>query len=216
MGRYTTALDICQAAAYKIGAAPVTNIENPGTVTEQRLSFLYDRVRRYVLRVGVWNFAQKVTRLTSLSEDMPEGFSSVFMFPTDFIRFLGFVQGGEFYVPPTDDYMIANNRVYLKYYTDTSIWLKYISDFENVATMDDCFIDTLILRLAYELAYIESGKSTLVTRLLEEYEYSLLQAKMIDGQEQKPRRVCRSRWQQARHYGSSSDSALPYRIGLDI
>ena len=81
MGRYTTALDICQAAAYKIGAAPVTNIENPGTITEERLSFLYDRVRRYVLRVGVWNFAQNITRLTSLSEDMPEGFSSVFMFP---------------------------------------------------------------------------------------------------------------------------------------
>lgn len=217
MARYTSSVDICRAAAYKIGTIPITNIETPTTVTEERLSFLYDRVRRYVLRVGIWHFAQKIVRLTCLSEDLPSGFSKAFLFPEDFIRFMGLVEGGRFYVPPSDDYMIANGRLYLANETNNFIWLKYISDFKNVSAMDDCFIDAFILRLAYELAFMETTKTTLTNRLLEEYEYALLQAKMVNGQEHKPKVVCRSSWLRDRNRVSSVGVALPYRTEeLDI
>lgn len=60
MGKFTTRVDICQAAAMKVGAQDITSVENPKTVTESRLSFLYDQTKRYVLREGIWNFAQKL------------------------------------------------------------------------------------------------------------------------------------------------------------
>lgn len=45
MGKFTIRADICQAAAMKVGAQDITSVENPKTVTESRLSFLYDQTK---------------------------------------------------------------------------------------------------------------------------------------------------------------------------
>lgn len=214
MGKFTTRVDICQAAAMKVGAQDITSVENPKTVTESRLSFLYDQTKRYVLREGIWNFAQKIVTLPSLSEEVPEGFSKVFALPNDNVRFMGIIVNGEYVVPDTDLYMLADNKIYFKnfYYVGDTLTLKYIRDINDVRKFDDLFIASFVLRLAYELAFAETQKSALTNRLLEEYAASIIQAKMVDGQEQKPRRVSRSGWLAARRSIESTGIALPWRI----
>lgn len=221
MARFSSKNDICQAAAFKIGTEPITDVDNPQTVMEKRLGFLYDKVRRYVLRLGVWNFAQQIKTIANLKEEVPEGFAMVFEFPNDFVRFEGFVVDGEYIVPDTSSYMIANSKIYLRgpnYAVQKDnvslLTIKYIKDFEEVRRFDDCFLDAFILRLAYELAYMTTTKTTLTNRLNEEFWESITQARMIDGQEQKPRVVSRSKWVQARRAGSYSSVALPYREGM--
>jgi len=211
MSKYTSRVDICQAAAMKVGSRDISNIENPKTTTESRLSFLYDQTKRYVLREGIWNFAQKIVTISSLDEVIPEGFSKVFALPNDNVRFMGLMINGEFYVPHTEDYMLADGKIYMKRYPSDSITIKYIRDINDVRKFDDTFVSAFVLRLAYELAFVESGKNTLSNRLLEEYTLAMTQAKMIDGQEQKPRLVSRSKWMRARGRGSYSGSALPWR-----
>lgn len=219
MAKLSSKIDICQAAAYKIGTEPITDVDNPKTVMEKRLGFLYDKVRRYVLRLGVWNFAQEIKTLASLREDTPEGFALVYEFPNDFIRFEGLMVNGEYIVPDTSSYMIAGGKIYLRgsNYSDPeslTLTIKYIKDFTEVGRFDDCFTDAFVLRLAYELAYMTTTKTTLTNRLNEEFQESLIQARMIDGQEQKPRIVSKSKWVQARRAGSYTSVALPYREGM--
>lgn len=213
MSKFTTSTQICQAAAMKVGAQDITSIENPKTVTESRLSFLYDQTKRYVLREGIWNFAQKIVTLPSLSEETPEGFSKVFALPNDNVRFMGIIVNGEFVVPDTELYMLADNKIYFRgsAYVGDTLTLKYIRDINDVRKFDDLFVASFVLRLAYELAFVETQKSALTNRLLEEYAASIIQAKMVDGQEQKPRRVTRSRWMRARRSVDLSGVSLPWR-----
>lgn len=211
MSKFTTRIEICQAAAMKVGSQDVTSIENPKTVTESRLSFLYDQTKRYVLREGVWNFARKIVTITSLAEAMPLGFTKVFALPSDNVRFMGIMINGLFIVPRTEDYALADGKIYFRGYSSNTLDLVYIRDINEVRKFDDSFIAAFVLRLAYELSFAESGKSALTNRLLQEYSMALDQAKMVDGQEQKPRIVSRSKWMRARGAGSRSGLALPWR-----
>lgn len=132
-----------------------------------------------MLREGIWNFAQKIVTLPSLSEEVPEGFSKVFALPNDNVRFMGIIVNGEYVVPDTDLYMLADNKIYFKnfYYVGDTLTLKYIRDINEVRKFDDLFVASFVLRLAYELAFAETQKSALTNRLLEEYAASIIQAK---------------------------------------
>ena len=211
MSQYTSRVDICQAAAMKIGSQTITSIENPKTVTESRLSFLFDKVKRTVIRAGVWNFAQAILTLPSVSEDVPDGFTKVFALPNDYLRYIGVIQNGFLVVQDTEDYMLAGGKIYQRNYASDSLTIKYLRDVSDVKKFDDLFIEALVLKLAYELCFIESQKSALTKRLLEEYTLKMVEAKAINGQEQKPRRVQRSRWGAARRSVSNSSASMPWR-----
>ena len=211
MSQYTSRVDICQAAAMKIGAQTVTSIENPKTVTESRLSFLYDKVKRTVIRAGVWNFAQAILTLPSLSEDVPDGFTKVFALPNDYLRYIGVMVNGFLTIQDTEDYMLAGGKIYQRNYTSDALTIKYIRDVNDIKKFDDLFIEALVLKLAYELCFIESQKSAMTRRILEEFTLKMVEAKAINGQEQKPRRVSNSRWGAARRAVGRSGIAMPYR-----
>ena len=213
MGRFNARVDICQAAAMKVGSEDITSIENPVTVTESRLSFLYEQTKRYVLRSAVWNFAQRIVTLASCAETPPAGFTKVFALPPDNVRYLGLMINGELVTQATEDYMLADGKIYQRFITSDSLVIKYIRDVHEVKKFDDLFIKAFVLALAYELAFVESQKSVLSDRLLKEYDLALMEAKSIDGQEQKPRRITRSRWATARRRGSISNSATLYLTG---
>lgn len=211
MSTYTSKVDICQGAAMLVGTESISSIENPKTVTESRLSFLYDKVRVSVLRQGVWNFATKVFTLSKLvGEDLPDGMAAAYSFPTDFIRYMGLFLNGEMYVQDTSDYLISNGKLYQRYYDSDSLSIIYIRNIQDVSKFDPLFSDALVLKLASELAFVETGRTTLVSQLREEYELALVAAKAVDGQEQKPKRITRSKWLTARRLGLRSSAATPY------
>lgn len=211
MSQYTSRVDICQAAAMKIGSQTVTSIENPTTVTESRLSFLYDKVKRTVLRAGMWNFAQAIATLASISEDVPDGFSKVFALPNDYLRHIGIMVNGVLITQDTEDYMLVGDKIYQRNYTADALTIKYIRDVSDVKKFDDLFIEAFVLKLAYELCFIETQKSVLTKSLLEQYTLKLVEAKAVSSQEQKPRRVQHSRWRASRNAVSNTSVALPWR-----
>lgn len=192
MAKFTTDIDICNDAISRIGGKPIHSIEDPTTYTEQLCSSMYIKNRQIVLRSAVWNFAKCIKPIAKSDETL-KGFSGVYPLPNDFVRFLG-VQNMDLMGGETDRYMLADRKIYLKDSAPDSINLIYIKDVSDVAKFDALFIEAFSLRLAYNLQFALTGKNTTSQRLYEEYLEALTIAKMIDGQEQKPIRVQRSKW----------------------
>lgn len=203
MPKFTTDIDICNDAIARIGGKFIHSIEAPTTYTEELCASMYDKNRRVVLRLAVWNFA-KAIKPVAKSDEKLNGFSGVYPLPNDFVRFLG-VQNMDLMGSGTDRYMLADRKLYLKDEAPDSINLIYIKDVSDVAKFDDLFIEALSLRLAYNLQFALTGKNTTAQRLYEEFLEALTAAKMIDGQEQKPIRVERSKWlaKRRRYYTGS-------------
>lgn len=209
MGKFTSEIDICNDAIARVGGKFISSIETPTTHTETLLSSIYAKNRRIVLRSAVWNFAKTLKTITKSTETL-SGFSGVYPLPNDFVRFLG-VQNMDLMGSETDRYMLSDNKLYLKDGSADSIVLIYIKDVTDVTCYDALFVEAFSLRLSYNLQYALSGKNTTSDRLLQEYRDALQDAKMIDGQEQKPIKVQRSRWLSARHRGRSSTYASTER-----
>jgi len=213
MSQLTSEIDICNDAIARLGGKFITSIYNPVTHTETLLSSIYAKNRRIVLRSAVWNFAKTLKTIAKSNEVTP-GFSAVYPLPNDFIRFLG-VQNMDLMGSQVDRYMLSDNKLYLKDSSADSIVLTYIKDVTDVTRYDALFTEALSLRLAYNLQFALSGKNTTSDRLLQEYLNALQDAKMIDGQEQKPIRVQRSRWMSARHRGRLSQYAQTERYFME-
>jgi len=201
MGNFTSDIDICNDAIARIGGKFINSIENPSTTTETLCASMYVKNRQVVLRSAPWNFATKIDTIAKLSETV-EGFAAVYKFNNDHVRFLGIPSLG---ITPADvyAYKIADGKIYLRYSGPDTITVEYIRDVKEVKIYDALFVEAFSLRLAYNLSFRLSGKNTLADRLLAEYHDTLQQAKMIDGQEQKPIRVNNSKWLRKRKsYGS--------------
>ena len=213
MGNFTSAIDICNDAIARIGGKFISSIETPRTHTETLIASMYTKNRKIILRSAVWNFAKKYTSIAKTTEVLT-GFSAVYNLPNDFVRFLG-IDNLNISPSDTDRYMLADGKIYLRDASVDSIVLIYIRDIEEVAKYDALFVEVFSLRLAYNLSYSLSGKNTLSDRLLKEYQDALTDAKMIDGQEQRPIRIQRSKWMQKRRRGNTSQYAGPYRCFED-
>lgn len=192
MPKYTSEVDICNDAVSRVGGKFIHSIETPTTYTERLCAHIYEKNRRIVLRSAVWNFARSVKSIAK-STDKLNGYAAAYPLPNDFVRFLG-VQNMDLLGSNTDRYLIADGKIYLKDESPDSINLVYIKDVEDVTKYDALFVEAFALRLAYNLQYAMTGKNATSQRLYEEYLEALVTAKMIDGQEQKPVRVERSRW----------------------
>ena len=210
---FTSAIDICNDAIARIGGKFITSIETPTTHTETLVASMYVKNRRIVLRSAVWNFAKKYISISKTAETLA-GFSAVYNLPADFVRFLGI---SSLYLTPVDTeaYMLSAGKIYLKDDAPSAITLCYIHDASDVTIYDALFVEAFSLRLAYNLSFSLSGKNTLADRLVKEYEEALTNAKMIDGQEQKPLRVQNSKWMQRRKRGGASNYAPSTRYFED-
>lgn len=209
MGKFTSEIDICNDAISRVGGKFINSIENPTTHTETLMASKYAKNRRIVLRSAVWNFAQE-QRTIPKSSEVINGFAAVYPLPNDFIRFLEISDVG---IKPgdSDQFKLIGGKIGLKYESPDTIDLQYIKDVLTVPTYDPLFIEALSLRLSYEIQYALSGKNTTSDRLLQEYMEALTNAKMIDGQEQKPIRVQRSKWLTARRRGTTRQYASTER-----
>ena len=210
---FLTDVDICNDAIARVGGKLIQSIESPTTLTENYCATMYPKNRRIVLRSAVWNFA-RTTKEIAKSSEQAKGYAGVYPLPNDFLRLLGVI-GMDLMGYDTDRYRLSDNKLYLVDCGTPSIELEYIRDVEDATRFDPLFTEALSLRLAYNLQYALSGKNTTAQRLYEEYQLALAEAKSIDGQEQKPIRVQRSRWLAARRRGTVRSYASKTRYFED-
>lgn len=199
----TSDVDVCNLALDLLNVGQITSIETPKNTTEETCARWYDQTRRSALRRHPWNFAGKRTILAPDATDPPFGYSAQFTLPTDYIRIMYLNESViQFDNPiPSHRYTVEDGKILIGSIIGqdpTQVQLIYVSNFTNVPQMDPSFIDYLSTLLAQNLSYKFTQQNSAVERVNALMEQAEARARAMDGQENPPRRIERSRNRRAR------------------
>lgn len=194
----TSAVDICNLALDFLERAPITSIETPSNATEELMARWYDTTRKQALRKHPWNFATKRIQLAPNATAPNFGYSKQFTLPSDYIRIkypaTSVVVGDS--PLPASAYSVEGNSILIGEASteDTNILnLVYVSDFETVTKMDANFVMFFAALLASNVAYKVTQSNQTVQRMQQLVDKYEAEARSMDGQENPPRRIERSR-----------------------
>lgn len=190
-------VDICNLALDRIGELPINSIEAPTEPREEIMQRWYDTTRLQLLREYPWNFAQSYRTLSRAGAGTGT-YADAYDFPNDFIRLNSVGQYLDF---PEKDYAIRDGRLMASLGTTAPIW--YNRNITDVSKMDKSFVNLLSIALALNVAYKFTKKRAVYDQMEALYSRELPKAVSVDGQENPPRRVQRSKYLSARKYGYS-------------
>ena len=194
-------VDVANLALDEIGEQSVSNVVNPTTKEEVKVSRQIDRSRRYVLRKGAWNFAKRYYTASLQATAPPNTYTDSYKLPGDLIRLL--VVGGETEASQITNYDIAGRNLYINNEGGSSVNVQYITDVTDLKLWTPDALDAWIYRLALNLAIPFSKSEEMVKRLQQQYDDVMPGAQSIDGQERPPRRIQRSKYRDARFRNST-------------
>lgn len=197
-------IDICNLALDHLNVKSISSISPPNTSLEELCKRWYDQTRRWCLRRYPWNFATKRVVLAADATDPPFGWSKQFTLPADFIR-LKYINESILVRDnpiPASAYTIEDGKILVGdggAFADTNeLRLVYIYDFKTVPQMDSTFVDFFATAMAQNMAYKLSQSNSNVERLNALMEKSQSAARAMNGQDNPPIRVERSRSRRAR------------------
>lgn len=188
----TSAVDICNLAATLLTTSNISSIEPPdeGSKFAQECAKWYDIARREALRAATWNFAKTSAVIPADTTDPLFDWSKRYRKPADFIRVASIRFNGE--TPLTDkeydfegDYILCNETGMMQ--------LSYIYDHNNPAKWTPDFITMFANILAKYVGVGISGLEGGSSKAEERSKELKRDAKIVNGQEQRPRRTESSR-----------------------
>lgn len=189
-------VEICNMALDLLKVPPITNLREPKTQPEAVCSRWYDTSRRQVFRAHPWNFAKARATLSRNATAPTFGYTDRYALPNDFIR-LRFI-GDDVDTLQSVDYQIEEGFILLDNGGASSLNIGYIKDQKNVGVYDELFKSYLAQQLAYNMAYAFSGKETLRQGVKKMLDDTRLEARAVNGQDNPPRRITRSKFMGAR------------------
>lgn len=193
----TSSTDICNLALDLLSAGTVQDVENPSNATEELLNRWYTQTRRKLLREHPWNFAIKRIQLSASNVPPPFGYDKQYPVPADFLRLLTIndsVYTADVPAQSSHFRVESNNILTSNIFSDSAVLnLTYVSDFTTVSSMDPLFIEVLALDVALNCSYKLTESNSNIERISQIYKQRLSVAKAIDGQEDPPRIIERSR-----------------------
>jgi hypothetical protein len=182
-------VDVINKALDLLGHGAITSLGD-GTKAANLATRDWPLVRDLVLRDHPWNFAVKRSTTAPLVEAPAWGFSYQHEFPSDLLRLL------EIRDLRADEYQIEGNKIL----TDESVlYLRYIRQVTDPNEYDALFIDTVSLRLAYEMCESLTQSNTKRELLWRDYENSMTRAKLVDAQENPPTVFAEDSWLESRY-----------------
>jgi len=194
-------VNLCNMALDLLKVPPITNIRDPKTHDESICSRWYDTTRRQVLRAHPWNFAKARTTLSRNATAPAFGYADKYAFPNDFIR-LRFI-GDDIDTLQSVDYQIEEGFLLMNNGGASDLNIGYIKDQLVVGKYDELFKNYLAQQMAYNMAYGFSGKETLRQGIKKMLDDTRMEARAINGQDNPPRRITRSRFMGARRVYAS-------------
>lgn len=208
MAHVNVAVAICNMALDLLKANPITNLDEPETFEETVCNRWYDTTRRAVLRAHPWNFAKSRATLSRDATDPAFEYADQYPLPNDFLR-LRFI-GETNYGLVNIDYQIEGGNLLINNGGDSTLYIGYIKDETNVNKFDEIFKEYLAIKLALNMAYAFTGKKGVKEDLRKDLADVRIRAKAINGQDNPPKRITRSKVMGARRqfgtgYGYQDD-----------
>jgi hypothetical protein len=168
--------EIASNALTKLGAQPITSIDDDDTQRARLCRAYYPNVRDAVLRAYPWRCATTRADL-ALDGDTPVGddWSYQLQLPVDpyCLRVLKVDDGTILYT--------VEGRLILC--DESSLYLKFTERMANTGNYDSLLSEAIECRLAAELAYPVTGSPTLINAMWKLYEAKIREARTIDGME---------------------------------
>lgn len=185
------AVDVVNQALVGLGIDPLVSLDESST-TANIARIIYPRAYKFCLSLHNWNFAIKVSQLTSIA-DMNTGlFKYAHQKPVDIIKLINVYNGGESVTYEVQDGKILTNV--------TPIMVEYVYDKKDVGSYPVYFIEVLIDYLSYLFAIRLANDKTLAANYWELFNTKLSIAKHLDAQEgTPPRDIVKSKWRYLRY-----------------
>ena len=181
-------VEICNHALLKIGADPIASLDinqtdSEAVVQSARLcGILYDQALKETLRTYKWNSALKRSQLSRLSEAPAFKFKYKYQLPGDCIRVINVYDEKDAYDDRTQ--WVVEGRTILCDYEN--VYLLYVSNPQDVATLDPFLTKAIIQNLAIKLSVPMQLDQTMQNALIQEYEQVVLPAaRSVDTLENK-------------------------------
>jgi hypothetical protein len=173
----------------------------------RKCNAIYEFVRNDVLTDALWSFAQKRVALTESSTDPvweDDLMTVAYDKPSDLLK-INYTNDEAAVVKVEGSQILSNT---------SSLKIKYTYEVTDTSTYFSKFIMALAARLAAELAFPITGKTTTATKLMEFYnDVALPEAISADSQQGTPDRPFQDEWILARRHGTSQ---LVGRTGQEI
>jgi len=191
MGQPNVAVDVCNLMLLEMKEKQISSISPPdnGSTTALKCSLAYENTRRQVLRDHPWNFASNRKTISAEAAAPAFGWAYAYKVPNDFVRLNGLGQDTD--NPwPSNMYEFENNQVL----TDEAapLYMRYVSNFEDVSKMPADFIHAFALKLGANTCYGITGNRALANDFLAKYDKYMISVRAVDGQERPPTRVQKS------------------------
>ena len=174
-----TEVSICSNALRRLGDEPITSLTDD-TERARLCNAFYADARDACLRSHPWNFAITRASLAQLSATPVYGFDYQFALPTDPFCLRVLAMEFEDYVFKVEN-LSTQGRVLL---TDQeTAKIIYIARVTDTTLFDSLFVDTLVAKLAADLAYPVTNSLKVQEQMYKLFQLKLSEARSIDGQE---------------------------------
>lgn len=200
MAAVNTSVEIINLALSHLGSRAVVNqIDPPKTNVETLAAQWYAAARREALQKMMPNFSLARKKVAKLATVPAFGHSFNYEKPADALRILGVGEADN----TTEEFNVEGDAIQSSVDYTSGMPIRYVKDVTNVNLYTSDFISYFSLALAIKLAPIiisDRQKQSLMKQDLRE-EMNDLAA--IQAQENKPIRVSRSRFQEAKRWGKA-------------
>lgn len=170
-----TAVTIVSQALRELGENGITALTEDSTAG-RLANALYDKERRKELRAHRWNFAIKRVALAQFGTAPAFGYSYAYNIPSDYLRVLE----EQFH---DTDFKVENGKVL----TDNGTFnLLYVADITDPTMFDADFVDVLVARMKWKMAYAITGSAAKEQQAKADYDTQVRDARSIDAQEGVP------------------------------
>ena len=174
-----TEVSICSNALRRLGDDPITSLTDD-TERARLCNAFYADARDACLRSHPWNFAITRASLAQLSATPVYGFDYQFALPTDPFCLRVLAMEFEDYVFKVEN-LSTQGRVLL---TDQeTAKIIYIARVTDTTLFDSLFVDTLVAKLAADLAYPVTNSLKVQEQMYRLFQLKLSEGRSIDGQE---------------------------------
>lgn len=190
MARPTSSVDICSLALDILKQGAIQSINPPVTVPEKICARWYDMTRQECLAAHPWKFAIKRDMWTPDAAAPVFGYTYAYNVPADYIRLI--TVGNDYLGDLVREREVENGQILMTSGTatdGTTIQVRYIYDLTSVTKMSPLFIKYFILQLALNMANKFSITSTLRKQIQDEFNMVQAEAKAVNGQENKIKRI---------------------------
>jgi len=166
-------IDIANAALIKLGAQTINSFTDD-TTESIAVNALWDISLNATLREYPWKFATKRSDSIARTASAPHfKYKYEYTLPSDCVRLIK--------VYEDSDYKLEGRNIIT---SKEECYIKYIYQNTDTALWDASFIELMVIKLAYELAYTIPRSGSMVDRMHALYQKQLIEARDADSSEQ--------------------------------